>query len=277
LKFPISVIIPIFNEEKRIKKCLERSLEYCTAQDWDFEIVIVEDGCTDQSVMIVKEFEKIDKRIILVSLSKRYGKGGSVLRAIDHCTKSNIGFMDVDLSADPSEFERLIPFIEKNDIVIGSRTLRGSLGVATRPIKRRLLSFMYHLFFSCLFDIKIRDLQCGFKLFKKNSLSRVMAGIKVNGFAFDTEFLVMSKLNGLQIKEVPIVWHHDKNSKLNLFSTIFNMSRDLLSIWVKAFMTQIHECSSEKVKFVARPVILFQAISYNPFAKRSIKTDVLTG
>jgi dolichyl-phosphate beta-glucosyltransferase len=267
----------MFNEERRIRKCLERSLEYCIAQDWDFEIIVVEDGCTDQSVKIVKEFSDHDQRINLVSLPKRFGKGGSVLRAIDYCTKSNIGFMDVDLSADPWEFERLIPFIEKNDIVVGSRTMRGSLGVATRPMKRRLLSFMYHLFFSCLFDIKIRDLQCGFKLFKKNSLSRVISEIKVNGFAFDTEFLVLSKLNGLQIKEVPIVWHHDKNSKLNLCATVLNMSSDLLNIWLKVFRTQLHENSSDRVKFVARPIILFQALSYNPFAKRSLKTDVLTG
>jgi hypothetical protein len=155
--------------------------------------------------------------------------------------------------------------------------MRGNLDAATRPMNRRLLSFMYHLFFSCLFDIDIRDLQCGFKLFKKNSLSKVISEIKVNGFAFDTEFLVMSKLNGLQIREVPIVWHHDKNSKLNIFATIFNMSRDLLNIWVKVFRTQLREKSSNEVKFIARPVVLFQALSLNPFAKRSLKSDVLTG
>lgn len=266
----------MYNEEKRIRHCLERTLEYCIQQSWDFEILVVEDGCSDNSANIVKEFADYDNRIILISLPQRYGKGGSILRAIDYCKKSNIGFIDVDLSADPSEFERLIPFIEKYDVVIGSRIIRGSLKEAKRPRTRKFLSNMYHLLFRCLFAINIHDLQCGFKLFRKDSLSSVLREVKINGFAFDTEFLVISKLNGLRIKEVPIVWSHDANSKLKLSKTIFNMGKDLLKIWSSVFKAQLYSSDSLRGKFVARPIILFEVISHNPFIKRSIKQNVFT-
>lgn len=266
----------MFNEEKRIRHCLERSLDYFKTQDWDFEIIVVEDGCTDQSINIVKEFSKYDERIILLSLPSKMGKGGSLLRAIKICNKINIGFMDVDLSADPSQFEKMVPFLESNDIIIGSRNMPENIQEVERPINRKVLSQIYHVFFKCLFAIDIQDLQCGFKLFKRDSIRKILSEIRVNGFAFDTEFLVVGKMNNLKIIEVPIVWHHDKNSKMKLISTSFSMLHDLITIWQYVFATQIQKSSSFQGKFIARPIFLFQAISQVRIIKQNLEADILT-
>lgn len=248
---------------------------YCIDQDWDFEIIVVEDGSSDNSVNIVKEFCSKDKRIILLSLPERVGKGGSLLRAIRYCNKKYIGFMDVDLSADISEFANLMPYIENFDVVIGSRISPEKLNETCRPVNRQFLSLMYRLFFRCLFEIEIKDLQCGFKLFKKESLFKVISDIKINGYAFDTEFLVKSSLNRLKIKEIPIIWHHDSNSKINLYKTAFNMSKDLINIWITVSKIQIRENSLNKNQIVARPLIMYKIMSSRSVSKRTLKTSIL--
>jgi glycosyltransferase involved in cell wall biosynthesis len=260
LKFPISIIIPIFNEEKRLEKGIDRILACCQQQGWDFEIVIVEDGSTDRSVNIVEKFCLKDDRIRLLSLDRRYGKGGSLLCAIKQCKNENIGYMDIDLSADPLEFTRLIQFINKYDIVIGSRIIRDGLKPIHRPFIRSCLSKLYTLCFSCLFNLKICDTQCGFKLFKKDSVLPIISTIQVNGFAFDTEFLVKSFLYGLSIKEVPINWHHENNSKLKIHKAILNMSNDILKIWLNAIIIQVTDKDVPSKHFAAKPVNILKYI-----------------
>ena len=238
MKFPISIIIPIFNEEKRLEKGIDRILACCQQQGWDFEIIIVEDGSTDRSVNIVEKYCLKDNRIRLLSLDRRYGKGRSLLHAIKLCKNENIGYLDIDLSADPSEFTRLMQFINKYDMVIGSRIIREGLKPIQRPFVRSCLSKVYTICFSCLFNLKICDTQCGFKLFKRDSVLPIISTIQVNGFAFDTEFLVKSFLHGLSIKEVPINWHHENNSKLKIRKAILNMSNDILKIWLNTIIIQ---------------------------------------
>lgn len=260
MNFPISLIIPIFNEEKRLKKGIDRILECCIQQSWDFEIIIVEDGSTDRSVEIVEEYCSKEKRVKLLSLDKRYGKGGSLLYAMKQCKKDNIGYLDIDLSADPSEFTRLIPFAKEFDLVIGSRIVRGGLNPIHRPLVRKCLSKMYSLYFGCLFNMRIRDTQCGFKLFRREPILPIISSIQTNGFAFDTEFLVKSFLHGLNIKEVPINWHHENNSRLNVNKAIYNMSRDLLKIWMNTIILQVKDTDIHSKYFAAKPITMMKVI-----------------
>src|SRR5947209_16379512 len=123
----ISIVIPAFNEEKRIATCLDRVIQYCTSQRWDFEIIVAEDGSKDNTVKIVNGFIEKDKRLRLISFPNRIGKGAAIRNAILTSGKKIAGFMDVDLAADPSEFQRLIQHIDNYDLVIGSRLLRGDL------------------------------------------------------------------------------------------------------------------------------------------------------
>ena len=106
----ISIIIPAYNEEKRIRKCLTRTLQYCTEQQWDFEILVAVDGSVDNTAKIVDDFHSEDNRIKLISLKDRMGKGGALMNATRKASGRYIAYMDADLSADPSEIQRLLQF-----------------------------------------------------------------------------------------------------------------------------------------------------------------------
>ncbi len=139
----ISIILPAYNEEKRIPRCLERILSYCNEKEWDYEVIVAEDGSTDNTVKIVKDFASNEKRIKLLSFTERLGKGGAIKNAMLQATKDYVCFMDVDLSADVSELERLIPYVNDYDIIIGSRKLRGNLPPIEIPVHRKILSRLY--------------------------------------------------------------------------------------------------------------------------------------
>jgi len=230
----ISIIIPAYNEEKRILKCLERTLEYFKSQQWNFEIIIAEDGSTDNTVKVVQEFRRKDNRIKLLSFKNRLGKGGAIKNAIFNAEKEFVCFMDSDLAADPSEFKRLLPYGNDYDVVIGSRLLRGNLPPITRPLYRELFSYMYSKFFRILFRNPIHDPQCGFKLFRKEIVPELFNEIHITQFAFDSEIIVKAYSLGYKIKEVPIIWSHESASKISVSRQIKEMGRDLLSIWYES-------------------------------------------
>jgi dolichyl-phosphate beta-glucosyltransferase len=228
----ISIIIPAYNEEKRIHLCLQRVLSYCKNNNWDFEIVVVVDGSSDKTADIVNIFHLIDSRISLVSLPIRLGKGGSIAAAaLQSTTKEYIAYLDADLAADPSQLEQMIPHIDDHDVVIGSRILRGDLPKIKRPFHRALLSLLFSKTFRVLFRMPIYDPQCGIKLFRSSILPTLFKDTTISGFAFDTDMIVTAYSLSMRVKEVPVEWVHGKSSTVNVLSEIRSMGLDLLSIW----------------------------------------------
>jgi len=234
--FSISIIIPAYNEESRIPRCLERVLNYCKKQNWDFEILVAEDGSSDNTAKIVKDFVSKDSRIKLLSFKERLGKGGAIKNAMFEAKKECVCFIDVDLSADVAELERLIPYANDYDIVIGSRLLRGDLSPIKGPIHRKIFSRLYSKFFRFLFRMPIHDSQCGFKLFKTKIVSRLFKEMHTTGFAFDTEVLVKAYWLGHRIMEVPIVWEYDKSSKIRVSKQVREMGKSLTQIWYESHL-----------------------------------------
>jgi len=168
----------------------------------------------------------------MLNLPTRLGKGGSIISAALSCnTKEYLTYMDVDLSAAPSELERLLPFMHNHDAVIGSRILRGNLHAIERPFYRSLLSNSYSMLFRILFRIPIHDPQCGLKVFRKEIISKLFGEVTVTSFAFDTDLIVKAFAQGLRIKEVPINWTHGPASKIRILTEIRSMGLDLFSIW----------------------------------------------
>lgn len=228
----ISIIIPVHNEEDRIQSCIQRLLSYCKEKEWDFELLFVQDNGTDNTSSIVNRFSLSESRIKMLNLPTRLGKGGSIISAALSCnTKKYLTYMDVDLSADPSELERLLPYMHNHDVVIGSRILRGNLHAIERPFYRSLLSNSYSMLFRVLFRIPIHDPQCGLKVFRKEIISKLFGEVTVTSFAFDTDLIVRAFAQGLRIKEVPINWTHGPASKIRILTEIRSMGLDLFSIW----------------------------------------------
>ena len=233
----ISIVIPVHNEERRIAACLEKILAYCETNNWDFEIIVVEDGSNDNTVKVVNTFCAHDGRVRLLSLPCRIGKGGSIVVAgLSAVSKNLIAYMDVDLAAGPSELQRLIENVDNYDIAIGSRILRGDLPPVRRPFYRTIFSYLYSKAFRVLFRTPIYDPQCGIKLFRSEVIPKLFSQIDISGFAFDSDVIVKASSLGLKIKEVPVNWTHGESSTLSVLTEIKSMGLDLLSIWYRCHL-----------------------------------------
>jgi glycosyltransferase involved in cell wall biosynthesis len=201
---------------------------------WDYELIFVDDGSSDGTCDIVQSYTKINPRVVMLNLPNRLGKGGSITHTIlTQDLKDRVAYMDVDLSADPTELQKLLEYIEDYDVVVGSRILRDGLGEIERPMYRSFLSNSYSKLFRFLFRIPIYDPQCGFKIFRKEITHKLFEVIQTMGFAFDSDLIVTAFAQGLRIKEVPIYWTHGKFSKINIVREIQAMGTDLFSIWYR--------------------------------------------
>ena len=221
----LSIIIPAYNEEKRIQSTLFDYYNYFKRiyKD-DFEIIVVCDGCKDRTPEIVKDFGK--KNVKLLEFPNRLGKGGGVIEGFKVAKGSIIGFTDADGSTSAEEFEKILNYIGKYDCAIGSRATKGSKLLVKQTIIRRFLGWIFRNYVNLLFNLGIKDTQCGAKVFKKEVKS-IINHMKIKGFAFDVELLYRLKNNGFSIIEVPIKWRNCEESKVR-FKHVFDMFWTLL-------------------------------------------------
>jgi glycosyltransferase involved in cell wall biosynthesis len=228
----VSIIIPIYNEEKRIAKCMERTVDYLNNHtDWDFEIIVANDASNDRTADILESLDRPGNNVRILSWDVRQGKGLSIKKAAYSCNKEYVGYMDADLAADPCEFKRLIRFIDDYDIVIGSRLKRDGLPPIERPLHRTFLSYGYSALFRTLFRVPVSDPQCGFKLFKKQAFLDICNHVYNNAYVFDSELVIKAVKLGYRVREVPINWRHIAGSKIRSTNQIIAMGKDLLGLW----------------------------------------------
>lgn len=227
----LSIIVPVFNEERRVSRCLDSLLQFCQGQDYA-EIIVAEDGSTDGTLGIVQEYASRSSKIKVAHSSDRLGKGGGVWNGAKMAGGELIMFMDVDLSTSPDQIPKLIDAIEKGaDLAVGSRGLPGSELTKIRPLARSFLSSGLNWLFQILFDIDIRDTQCGFKMMRRNVAEDLASRVRTKGFAFDIELIVKAYDSGYKICEVPVVWTPVEGSKIDLSKHVVEICRDVLGLW----------------------------------------------
>jgi glycosyltransferase involved in cell wall biosynthesis len=230
----ISVILPVHNEEKRLEIGAKKLLSYCAGKGWDFELIFVQDDSSDNTASIMERIKFLDNRVKILNMPVRLGKGGAIISAILNLPmKEYVAYMDIDLSAEPSELERLFEHIKDYDVVIGSRILHKDLVLIKRPYYRSILSHLYSRLFRVLFRIPILDPQCGLKLFRSEIVRNLFQSIMIPDFAFDSDLIVTAYSQNLRIKEVPINWAHYSSSKVQAIHEIGPMATDILSIWYR--------------------------------------------
>ena len=228
----LSVIIPVYNEERRIEDTLFRINDYLTTQEFSSEVVIVNDGSIDDTLKLTKEtLEKTSLTNQVLSREINRGKGYSVREGVLQANGEFILFSDADLSTPIEELEQLIPWIEKNyDIVIGSRGLKDSDIQIHQSWLRETSGKIYNALVQGLIIRGIKDTQCGFKLFKRIAAFDVFKRQRIEGFSFDVEILFIAKRLGYKIKEVPIVWRDSRPSKVRMPVESFKMLWELIKI-----------------------------------------------
>lgn len=210
----VSLIIPAYNEEKRIGNVIGQYLKYYTKKyGKEFELFVMIDG-TDGTLNICKQFSKKFPNLKLDHSKKRRGKGAAIVAGFKLATGDFIGFTDADDSILPFEFDKLID--SNSDCSIASRKIRGSKILKNQPAIRRFASKGFNVLVNTMFGLNLKDTQCGAKVFKYETIKTILPELKSNGFEFDVELLWRVKKNGFEIKEVPIIWAHQQHSSFSL-------------------------------------------------------------
>src|SRR4030042_3117215 len=227
----ISVVIPAYNENVRIVKTLEKTLDYFEIHNYLYEIIIIDDASTDVTYNLVDTLFRSHSNIKILRNRKNMGKGFSVKRGVLESRGDYVLFSDADLSTPIEEIEKFFPHFNKGyDIVIGSRALKDSQILLKQPWYRKNMGKIFNLLVR-LFIIKgIKDTQCGFKCFRKEVAHKIFSLQRLNGFCFDVEILYIAKSLGYKIKEVPIIWLHCLHSRVAIFMYSICMFFDLFKI-----------------------------------------------
>jgi glycosyltransferase involved in cell wall biosynthesis len=221
---PYSLVIPAYNEEKRIRPLFNAIGRF------DGELIVVCDG-TDATAQVVEEIARTraDLLIRCLRFDHRLGKGGGVITGLSVARAPLVGFFDADGSTTISEMMRLFSFLSESDAAIGSRWVAGSNLRVRQGILRRLESRSFNLLIRCLFGLNFHDTQCGAKVFRKPAIDRVLPAMVSRGFEFDVELLWRLHQAGSRIAEVPIEWQNKGDSRVRKRDMV-RMIRDLFRV-----------------------------------------------
>ncbi len=225
----LSIIVPAYNEERRLGHTLRRICEYLRSQSWDWELRIVDDGSADGTADIAEALAAEERRVVVMREPHR-GKGGAIKAGLTAAASEYRFISDADLSMPIQEIRRFLPpVLEEFDVAIGSRE-----GVEARrvgePAYRHLVGRLFNLTVQLLALPGIEDSQCGFKMFTAAAVADIFPLVTVDGWAFDVEVLAVARAQGLRIVEVPIEWHYRSDSRLNLWRDGAAMLQELLRV-----------------------------------------------
>ncbi|MBN2112190.1 glycosyltransferase family 2 protein [Candidatus Woesearchaeota archaeon] len=227
-KLSLSVVIPAYNEEKRIGKTLRRITSYLDKRKDDYEIIVVDDCSKDNTVKVARFLK--NKRLKVLKNKCNLGKGGAVKNGMLAAKKKYVLFSDADLSTPIEEIEKFEKLKDKYDILIGSRALKESDIKIKQPFYRVLMGKTFNLIVNLLVIWGVKDTQCGFKWFRKDAVKKIFPKQTFNGFSFDVELLFIAKKYGYSIKEVPVTWLNSPDSKVSAVRDSIRMFMDLIKI-----------------------------------------------
>lgn len=224
----ISIVIPVYNEEKRIHLFLPRVTEFVRHKNFSCEIVVVDDGSTDGTVAVVEEMlrQQLPGQHRIIRLLKNAGKGAAIRKGMPEATGEYIFFIDADGSTSIEEIDRFIPhFSDEIDIYIARRTLKQKA-----PFKRKFFGYGYILLANFLLRLGVSDITCGFKCYRKRCVQAIFTRQRLNNWSFDAENIFVARKYGYRIKEITVAWEHTGGSKVRVFRNVVTCGLDLLRI-----------------------------------------------
>jgi dolichyl-phosphate beta-glucosyltransferase len=211
-----SIVIPAYNESARLGATLERVLAYVHSQQWDAEVIVVNDGSRDNTAEIVRTFAAKDSILRLVENPGNRGKGYSVRNGMLHARGRIVLFSDADLSSPIEEAPKLLAALDAGaDIAIGSRWLRAETQTQRQPLHRQIFGRIFNLMLRVTLGLKFKDTQCGFKAFKQSAVQAIFPLQKIERWGFDPEILFLARKFGFHIQEVPVAWGHSGGTRIN--------------------------------------------------------------
>jgi dolichyl-phosphate beta-glucosyltransferase len=234
-----SIVIPAYNEGVRLRPTLHALIRHIQEQNWDAEILVVNDGSIDDTAQIVREYGKSNPQVLLVENPGNRGKGFSVRNGMLHARGDICLFSDADLSSPITEAQKLFDAIAQGaDIAIGSRWLRAELQTERQPLYRQAFGRIYNLALRILLGLRFADTQCGFKAFRRDAAQRIFPLQRIERWGFDPEILFLARRAGLRVEEVPVLWAHSEGTRLHPF-------RDGLRMFLEAVRIRWYAMTGE--------------------------------
>lgn len=232
----LSVIIPAYNEEKRLPRTLRAVVDYLCGQAYEYEILVVNGGSTDGTERVVRDAMRGMLNLKILTTAN-IGKGDAVRRGMLQVQGQFRVFMDADNSTSIDHVEKMwLEFEKGSEVVIGSRDIKGAMIAVSQVWWRRRLGDIFNLIVQTLSGLwGIWDTQCGFKGFEAKAAQEIFSRSTINQWAFDVEVLVIAKKLGYRIQEVPITWKNDPESKVK-FSGMVKMLLEVLQIAMNNIM-----------------------------------------
>ncbi|MFA6082223.1 MAG: dolichyl-phosphate beta-glucosyltransferase [Patescibacteria group bacterium] len=224
----LSVIVPAYNESKRIAKTVKEIDDYLKSQKYSYEIVVVDDGSKDNTFDVVSGLKLPHVRPI--KQAKNTGKGGAVKTGMLSAVGEYRLMCDADNATPISEITKLLAFANEFPVVIGSRYMKGSNIRIKQPLTRIIGSRLFNTLVQLLLLPGFPDTQCGFKLFRANVVDKLFGKLETNRWGFDLEILVRARKSFLYIKQVPVEWCDQEGSSVNGVSVFISAVKELINI-----------------------------------------------
>jgi dolichyl-phosphate beta-glucosyltransferase len=225
----LSVVIPAYNEERRIEPSLRQALEYLSRRKLPYELLVVDDGSKDGTARVAEAFAGQGVRVLRHERNR--GKGAAVRTGLLASRGRKVLISDADFSTPIEEVEKLERFLQDGTpLVIGSRGLADSQVRQRQPFYREMMGRTFNRLIR-LFGVRgIRDTQCGFKLARGEEGRRIAAELKIEGFAWDVEMIWLARRRGYGVAEVGVVWVNSPDSRVDPIRSSFSMLRDVITM-----------------------------------------------
>lgn len=223
----LSIIIPVYNEEKRLGKTFRELESYFKDKKYSYEVIFVNDSSSDRTKEIVRQYIVNKANFYLLDYPENYGKGFAVREGILRAKGKFILFADADFSTPLNQLDKLMPYIGNYPVVIGSRYLESNSVKIKQPFLRRLISRAGNLVMKLIIGLPYQDTQCGFKLFQNQAAKEIFSRTTINRWGFDMEILTIAEIQQLAVKEIAVDWFDDRLSKLRAGRAAYQTLREL--------------------------------------------------
>ena len=216
----VTVVIPVYNEESRLPRSIERLVPFLAASfPWSWEVVIADNGSTDHTLEVARRLSERHPAVRVLHRDEK-GRGGALRQAWSESRAAVLSYMDVDLSSDLAAFPLLIERLLNGtfDLATGSRLLAPSS--TRRSFKREVISRAYNFLVRSVFHTLFSDAQCGFKAITRKAARELLPLVENNGWFLDTELLVVAETLGYRILDLPVRWLEGPESRVNIWRTV---------------------------------------------------------
>ena len=226
-----SIVIPAYNEGERLGATLEKVLGYVREQGLSAEVIVVNDGSRDNTADLVRGFAAKDPALRLLENPGNRGKGYAVRNGMLNALGEIVVFSDADLSSPIEEMPKLLAVIGAGaDIAIGSRWLKAELQTQRQSALRQLFGRIFNLLMRIILGLQFKDTQCGFKAFTRRAAQTIFPLQRIERWGFDPEILFLARKFGLRVDEVPVLWGHSGDTRINPVLDGARMFQEMLRV-----------------------------------------------